>query len=177
MMDSRRVTCARLAIAVAVCFLVLCTADLPAGAQLPQGELLDILEQLPAAERAEMLRGYGLPPTAVQRDVSTPELIVPREPQLSSVETQESGQSDSLVEGEVPKPPPLEPLTGAVAEITRAFRTFLAESQPLQVREDLQQFGYDLFAGAPTTFAPATDIPVSSDYIIGPGDEVHVQLY
>ena len=177
MMDSRRVTCARQAIVVAACFLALCLAPSPAGAQVPRGELLDILEQLPAAERAEMLRAYGVPPSAVQRDISTPELVVPREPQLSRAETREAVLSDPLAEGEVPKPPPLEPLTGEVAEISRAFRTFLAESQPLQVDEDLRQFGYELFAGAPTTFAPATDIPVSSDYIIGPGDEVHVQLY
>lgn len=41
----------------------------------------------------------------------------------------------------------------------------------------LIQFGYDLFSGAPTTFAPATDIPISADYVIGPGDTVQVQLF
>lgn len=41
----------------------------------------------------------------------------------------------------------------------------------------LQPFGYDLFAGVPTTFAPATDIPVPSNYVIGPGDTVQVQLF
>ncbi|MCK4512332.1 SLBB domain-containing protein, partial [bacterium] len=177
MMDSRRVTCARQAIVVAACFLAPCLAVSPADAQLSQGELLDILEQIPAADRSEILRAYGLPPSAVERDVSTPELVVPREPEQSGVEMRESVLSDSLVKGEVPKPPPLEPLTGDAVEINRAFRNFLAESQPLQVDEDLRQFGYELFAGAPTTFAPATDIPVSSDYIIGPGDEVRVQLY
>ena len=38
-------------------------------------------------------------------------------------------------------------------------------------------FGYDLFAGVPSTFAPATDIPVTADYLIGPGDTVNVQLF
>jgi protein involved in polysaccharide export with SLBB domain len=41
----------------------------------------------------------------------------------------------------------------------------------------LLPFGYDLFAGAPTTFAPATDIPVPVDYVIGPGDTVELQLF
>ncbi|MGW8310398.1 MAG: SLBB domain-containing protein, partial [Thiogranum sp.] len=41
----------------------------------------------------------------------------------------------------------------------------------------LRRFGYDLFAGAPTTFAPATDIPVDTDYVMGPGDTVKIQLY
>lgn len=39
-------------------------------------------------------------------------------------------------------------------------------------------FGASIFSGAlPSTFAPATDIPVSPDYIIGPGDELHVQIW
>ena len=41
----------------------------------------------------------------------------------------------------------------------------------------LDPFGYDLFHGAPSTFAPATDIPVSTDYMIGPGDTIQLQLF
>ena len=41
----------------------------------------------------------------------------------------------------------------------------------------LPAFGYDLFAGQPTTFAPITDVPVSSDYVLGPGDSLKVNLY
>ena len=37
-------------------------------------------------------------------------------------------------------------------------------------------FGYELFDLAPTTFAPATDIPIPSNYPIGPGDEIKVQI-
>jgi len=40
----------------------------------------------------------------------------------------------------------------------------------------LKRYGYDLFAGVPTTFAPATDIPVPVDYIIGPSDRLKIQL-
>jgi polysaccharide export outer membrane protein len=43
--------------------------------------------------------------------------------------------------------------------------------------EALKPFGYDLFAGVPSTFAPVTDVPVSSDYVLGPGDRIEVQLY
>jgi len=41
----------------------------------------------------------------------------------------------------------------------------------------LEPFGYDLFEDVPSTFAPATDIPVPVDYVIGPGDTVYVQLF
>lgn len=40
----------------------------------------------------------------------------------------------------------------------------------------LKPFGYDLFAGIPSTFAPATDIPVPAEYVVGPGDVLEVQL-
>jgi protein involved in polysaccharide export with SLBB domain len=41
----------------------------------------------------------------------------------------------------------------------------------------LKSFGYDLFAGNPTSFTPVNDIPVSSDYILGAGDSLKVNLY
>ncbi len=59
---------------------------------------------------------------------------------------------------------------------------------PMPMREDsvmglarvdnaLKPFGYDLFAGVPTTFSPVTEIPIPIEYVIGPGDTVQVQLY
>ena len=42
--------------------------------------------------------------------------------------------------------------------------------------EALKPFGYDLFSGAPSTFAPATDVPVPAEYVVGPGDTIEVQL-
>lgn len=41
----------------------------------------------------------------------------------------------------------------------------------------LKPFGYNLFDNAPSTFAPVTDVPVPAEYVIGPGDELTVQLY
>jgi protein involved in polysaccharide export with SLBB domain len=42
--------------------------------------------------------------------------------------------------------------------------------------EALKPFGYDLFNGIPSTFAPATDVPVPAEYVVGPGDTLEVQL-
>ncbi len=41
----------------------------------------------------------------------------------------------------------------------------------------LEPFGYDLFEGVPSSFAPATDIPVPPEYKLGPGDTINVQLF
>jgi polysaccharide export outer membrane protein len=43
--------------------------------------------------------------------------------------------------------------------------------------EALKPFGYDLFDRSPSTFAPMTNVPVPSDYTVGAGDELDVQLY
>jgi polysaccharide biosynthesis/export protein len=41
----------------------------------------------------------------------------------------------------------------------------------------LKPFGYDLFDHPISTFAPATNVPVPVGYVVGPGDELNVQLY
>ncbi len=51
------------------------------------------------------------------------------------------------------------------------------KSEERSIDQELKQFGYDLFAGSPTTFAPATDIPVPVNYIVGPGDEIRIQFF
>ena len=43
--------------------------------------------------------------------------------------------------------------------------------------EGLKPFGYDLFDHELSTFAPATNVPVPSQYIVGAGDQLIVQLY
>ncbi len=43
--------------------------------------------------------------------------------------------------------------------------------------DGLKPFGYNLFDSAPSTFAPVTDVPVPADYVVGPGDQLTVQLY
>ncbi len=80
------------------------------------------------------------------------------------------------------------PLAGLTAEMATARLQFEPGLAPLKVRltllelerigvAALKPFGYDLFANVPTTFAPATDIPVPPEYTVGPGDSVKVQLF
>ena len=38
-------------------------------------------------------------------------------------------------------------------------------------------YGFDFFEYAPTTFAPTDSIPISSNYILGPGDSLEIFLY
>lgn len=41
----------------------------------------------------------------------------------------------------------------------------------------LTVFGHNLFDDPPSTFAPVDDVPVSNDYLIGPGDELDIVLW
>ncbi len=167
-------------------FALLAAAAGPLGAQTISPEDLELFRSLPQAERERILAEYGIAPegapVASVRDVSTPDVVMPREQKRGQLER--GAVSDRV--GGVPSDTtrvdaaiptwslPFSAYTAGPGP-TDAFREQFA--QPLAVDEELLQFGYELFAGAPTTFAPATDIPVSDDYIIGPGDEVHVQLY
>jgi len=65
--------------------------------------------------------------------------------------------------------------------LPRVLDTSLSHKQPQQQiitkKEELIPFGYDLFSGNPTSFTPINDIPVSSDYVLGPGDSLKVNLF
>ena len=93
-------------------------------------------------------------PTAGGQALSQPKNVEPRPSQNGTQDVEESfeevADSASLKEGR--------------------------ETQTVDKKE-LKQFGYELFAGVPTTFAPATDIPMTSDYVVGPGDTIRVQLF
>ena len=52
-----------------------------------------------------------------------------------------------------------------------------AISNTKKPQPSLKPFGYDLFANAPTTFAPAASIAVSDGYLLGPGDTLDILFY
>lgn len=68
-------------------------------------------------------------------------------------------QPESLREDEFRAPAPAEP---------SEFQNFVAQS----VGQVLPVFGQNLFLRPPSTFAPVDRIPVTSDYQVGPGDEI-----
>ena len=65
----------------------------------------------------------------------------------------------------------LEKLSKTVAPLTST------QVGDISVDTDLKPFGYGLFANVPTTFAPSTGIPVSGDYLLGPGDSLEILFY
>ncbi|MBO9542805.1 SLBB domain-containing protein [bacterium] len=74
--------------------------------------------------------------------------------------------------------PPEEPVEASAPQATSdteelsSFEQELRQRPPEAVSLQLSHYGYDLFRGAPSTFAPVDDLPVPSDYVIVPGDEI-----
>lgn len=50
------------------------------------------------------------------------------------------------------------------------FQMFVSAS----LGKQLPLYGHDLFVGAPSTFSPLENVPVTTDYVIGPGDELQI---
>jgi len=61
----------------------------------------------------------------------------------------------------------------ALPEETSAYETFVSNYNGPRVK----QFGYDFFGKAPSTFAPVDNVPVTPDYVVGPGDELLLSVW
>ncbi|OQX86901.1 MAG: hypothetical protein B6D55_04835 [Candidatus Omnitrophica bacterium 4484_70.2] len=64
---------------------------------------------------------------------------------------------------------------------TKIVRSNLSEEtfnfQKLDKFPILRQFGYKTFLISPTTFTPVENLPVRGDYVLGPGDEIIIDVW
>ncbi len=114
-------------------------------------------------------------------------ILLPGETQLQqAVKAAARVQDDPLPDPEIDITLPEEPELVEVEEqselekkVAETLETISLEEQIQQqvVQAELEQFGYDIFSQAPTTFAPVEGIPVPPDYVIGPGDTFILQIY
>ena len=92
----------------------------------------------------------------LQRQQRTGQIIDPRTQQPIDARTQQLLQ------------PEIQPLLERIE-----FQDFVVQS----IGRDLPIFGSELFKNVPSTFAPVDNIPVTSDYLIGPGDEIMIRAW
>ena len=156
-------TLTRVISALATTLLLVVLQPVPALAQQPNLTPAQEaqLRAMTPAQRQSLLNNAGSgqvgnisEPGLSQPAVATPPVASDSAPSGIEENLQTEQAPDNLAEAPVTEAP--------VAEVT---------GQPLQ------QFGYSLFAGTPSTFAPATDIPIPSSYFMGPGDSVIIQMY
>ncbi len=82
-----------------------------------------------------------------------------------------TNQPSAPKELQAPLPPP--PALTPGADAPNEFQRFAAAS----VGRILPVFGASLFERVPTTFAPLERVPVTADYVIGPGDEIVLRVW
>lgn len=115
---------------------------------------------IPVPQAAPAIALPQTPPTPLKPGVAPPDAVAtpPSVPQKPAVTTQ----------------PGLAPQPQVPTEFQRTeFQEFVAQS----VGRYLPLFGFNLFEGVPTTFAPVDSIPVTPDYVVGPGDEILIRAW
>ena len=112
-------------------------------------QMIEQFKRLPAAEQQRLARQYGIDPAMLggAASGSAGNFQEPNQPLVNPRGNQQ------VQEGQFP------------------------EEEPVKVEEGLKPYGYDLFAGEPTTYAPVSDVPVPADYVLGPGDQLQIQLF
>lgn len=90
-----------------------------------------------------------------------------------------TGQEKSPIGGALPTQSP----TGSRAPLfyyeplSSIETTFRAPVFAGEKPRELRQYGYSLFASPVSTFAPVEDVPVGPDYILGPGDDLNINVW
>lgn len=83
----------------------------------------------------------------------------------------ELDDTHTLPAAKTPKVADKNPIPGA-SELTD-FQKLVQSS----IGQALPVYGENLFANVPTTFAPVDRVPVTADYVIGPGDELLIRAW
>ena len=64
-------------------------------------------------------------------------------------------------------------LSPSSPEAENEFQNFVE----ISIGKKLALFGYELFRNAPSTFAPTERIPITGNYLVGPGDELLISVW
>ena len=125
----------------------------------PSPQMIEQFKQLPKSEQERIAKQYGIDPSMLSSSSTTttvenPQVVEPRSVQNNVLDQSED---EAIIQG-----------TKTTASV---------EALDNKKEQQLKPFGYDLFAGSPSTFAPVSDVPVPAEYMVGPGDTLNVQLY
>jgi len=130
-------------------------------AQTPSAAQIEQFKRLPAAQQQALASQYGVDLKALGQSKHA-------QPNLNQAA---SGKARDVASS-------IDTATEEENAVNASNREDLAEAKNQKViKQKLKQFGYELFNGEPGSFMPATNIPIPSEYIMGPGDNIIVQLY
>lgn len=93
---------------------------------------------------------------------------------------QESQSTTSTLNSEISQIPEAGLQPEVLSSIESAFQDISYIHSPAEGSVPLmalRQFGYTLFNRSISTFAPVDNVPVGSDYVLGPGDELQITVW
>jgi len=96
---------------------------------------------------------------------------------LSRLQSEQSAEEGVIDREQIEAIAETQALLNKIKRLQRREIEKRAEEFSTSDEQALKPFGYDLFAGRPSTFAPTNQVPVPPDYVIGPGDFLEVQLF
>ncbi len=119
-------------------------------------ELIQKAKTLSDPEKSKILSALGKEKENESNEFST------------STKSNESDASTKLVQ----------PLKSSASQAGRSkIERIMSGQFPVDLFRDLHQYGYAFFKENIPAFTPVKNVPVSSDYIIGPGDEIKVLMW
>ena len=131
---------------------------------------------MPNISGTQAIPGTSLPPGMP----STPDQLTPeQQKKIKGLLPQKSSIDDKKTKGKAEEIPAMDEITpaGKPKKILSPFEEYIQGKTPLFVSSEVEQFGYNLFEKPPSTFAPVDTLPVSPDYLVGPGDEVKISIW
>ncbi len=131
---------------------------------------------MPNISGTQAIPGTPLPPGMP----SAPDQLTPeQQKKIKGLLPHKSPIDDKKTKGKVEEIPTRDEITPAEKpeKILSPFEEYIQGKTPLFVSSEVEQFGYNLFETPPSTFAPVDTLPVSPDYLVGPGDEVKISIW
>jgi len=120
----------------------------------PSAAQIQMFKQMSPGEQGRLAKQFGV-------DI----------PQTAVIQAPVPAQKNTVVKRDVPEAASNDDVQENIDEDDLSQNEVKLNAPPLKA------FGYDLFAGKPASFTPINDIPVSSDYVLGAGDSLKVNLY
>ncbi|THB63330.1 MAG: hypothetical protein D6B27_12450, partial [Gammaproteobacteria bacterium] len=151
-------------IAVVAAYSVLISSNIYAAQ--PTAEQMRLFQTLTPEQQQKAIAMYGNS-AGGNKQVSNRQLQEQNEKNIDQYKASGIAHRDAEASKEIEE---------SISEATEAIPETGENKEEVEF-EKIKQFGYDLFAGTPTTFAPAANIPVPYSYIVGPDDNVIIQLY
>ncbi len=118
----------------------------------------------------------------VKRPAEQPEVASPAKPVVERPEIEfkepaipkEKEIDETKISDETKNETPIET---PVTEEYSYFQKYLMKRMPLTISRSVSHFGYNFFRQPPATFTPVETIPVTAGYVIGPGDEIRINVW